>query len=61
MESVVDSLEVLIEVISVASLRVVGISTDVEDLMELEIASKIVGEIVDSSDCTIGLVMYVDI
>jgi hypothetical protein len=40
---------------------VVGISADVEDLMKFVVVSKTVGEIVDSSDCTIGLVMYVDV
>jgi hypothetical protein len=45
----------------VASLWVVGISADVEDLMEFVVLSKTVDEVVDSSDCTIGFVMYVDV
>lgn len=39
---------------------VVGISVDVEDSIELEILSKTVGKIVDSSDSMIGLVVNVD-
>jgi hypothetical protein len=49
-----------IEVTRVASLAVVGISADVENLIELEIVSNTVGEIVRSSDCAIELVMNVD-
>jgi hypothetical protein len=48
------------EVTSVVSLRAVFISADVEDLIELEIVSNRVGEIVDSSDCAIELIMNVD-
>jgi len=51
-----DDVEVSMEVTSV-----VGIFADVEDLIELEILSKSVSEIVDSSDTAIGLVKNVDI
>ncbi len=49
------------KVTTVASKRVVGISTDVKDSIELVIDSKTVGEIVDSSDSAVGLVMNLDI
>jgi hypothetical protein len=51
-----DDVEVSMEVTSV-----VGIFADVEDLIELEIISKSVSEIVGSSDTAIGLVKNVDI
>jgi hypothetical protein len=41
-------------------LAVVGISVDIEDLTELEIVSKRVADIVDSSDCATELVMDVE-
>jgi len=49
-----DDVEVSIEVTNV-----VGIPTDVEDLMELEIVSKKVDEIVDPSNIMIGLLVNV--
>jgi hypothetical protein len=56
-----DDVDVSMKVTTVASKRVVGISTDVKDSIELVIDLKTVGEIVDSSDSTVGLVMNVDI
>jgi hypothetical protein len=47
--------------VSMEVTRVLGISTDSDDVIELEEVSKRVGETVDSSDCTIEFVMYVDI
>jgi hypothetical protein len=60
-EPVVDSLvEASIEVKSVVSLRVVGISADADDLMEFELVSRTVNEAVDSSNKMEGLLIDVD-
>jgi len=45
----------------VVSVSAVGISTDVEDFVELDIVSITVGEIVDLSDSTTGLLINVDV
>jgi hypothetical protein len=55
-----DDVDVSMKVTTVASKRVVGISTDVKDSIELEILSKAVGKIVDSSDSIPELVVNVD-